>query len=70
MLSILADYNEDVKQYDTEMSTSKILNGYSNLKKNPDNALSDFISADEYFLEQSLICSKKICRMQKKVWIF
>ena len=50
MLNILVGYDGDVKQYYTAMSASKILNGYINLKKNPDNALSDFISADEYFL--------------------
>jgi len=66
MLSILADYNEDVKQYDTEMSTSKILNGYSNLKKNPDNALSDFISADEYFFRTVAYLLKKDMQNAKK----
>ncbi|MFH0948269.1 MAG: tetratricopeptide repeat protein [Elusimicrobiota bacterium] len=50
MLNILVDYDGDVKQYDTALADSKILNGYIKLKKNPDDAISDFISADEYFL--------------------
>ncbi|MFH1540936.1 MAG: tetratricopeptide repeat protein [Elusimicrobiota bacterium] len=50
MLNILADCEGGIEQYDTALASSKILNGYSNLNKNPDDAISDFISADEYFL--------------------
>jgi len=66
MLSILIDYNEHIKQYDTALAESKILNGYINLKKNPDNALSDFISADEYFLRAVANLSKNDLSNAKK----
>ena len=66
MLNILTDYNEDVKQYNTDLAASKILNGYINLKKNPDNAISDFISANEYFLRAVANLSKNDLLNAKK----
>ena len=66
MLNILTDYNEDVKQHNTDLAASKILNGYINLKKNPDTAISDFISADEYFLRAVANLSKNDLLNAKK----
>ncbi|PKM92613.1 MAG: hypothetical protein CVU80_02450, partial [Elusimicrobia bacterium HGW-Elusimicrobia-4] len=66
MLSILIDYDGDVKQYNTALADSKILKGYVNFKKNPDNAISDFISADEYFLRAVAYLSKNDLSNAKK----
>ena len=66
VLNILVGYNEDVKQYNTALSDSKILNGYINLKKNPDTAISDFISADEYFLRAVAYLKKNDLSNAKK----
>lgn len=66
MLNILVGYDEDVKQYNTAMAASKILNGYINLKKNPDIAISDFISADEYFLRAVAYLKKNDLSNAKK----
>ncbi|PIU83722.1 MAG: hypothetical protein COS68_02530 [Elusimicrobia bacterium CG06_land_8_20_14_3_00_38_11] len=66
MLNILTDYNEDVKQHNTAMAASKILNGYINLKKNPDIAISDFIFADEYFLRAVAYLKKNDLSNAKK----
>lgn len=66
MLNILVYYDGDVKQYDTATASSKILNGYINLKKNPGNAVSDFISADEYFLRAVAYLKKNDLSNAKK----
>ncbi|MDO8734150.1 MAG: tetratricopeptide repeat protein [Elusimicrobiota bacterium] len=66
MLNILVGYDEGVKQYNTALDASKILNGYINLKKNPDNAISDFIFADEYFLRAVAYLKKNDLSNAKK----
>ncbi|MBI5572995.1 MAG: tetratricopeptide repeat protein [Elusimicrobia bacterium] len=66
MLNYLDGNENEIQKYNVISEYSTILNGYLELEKNPNNAISYFISADEYFLRAVAYLKKKDVLNAKK----
>jgi len=66
ILNFLTDNLGGVQDYSSPLADYKILNGYIELNKNPDKAIEDFKSADEYFLRAITYLKKREFTAAKK----